>query len=289
MRVLLTVAHYFKAEEHDGRVKYASTDPAQRQQRASVLGRMLFSWMAHQTQASVLNIERKVYETHPGHVDKLDIVLVVQGDNHLVSGAAFQGRSVSVERTEIENPRLLGFECHRVMAERAGDYDLFCFSEDDLLSSDPLFFPKIQAFQQRFGPRRVLMPNRFEIFSRGPNFKTYVDGPIRAAKLIPFHNAVPDEATLHDPALLGAPVFERATNPHSGFFAITAEQLAYWRNKPWFLNRDTNFVGPLESAATLGMLQTFALYKATGRNLGWLGVEHLDHKFSIHDFPKVDA
>lgn len=288
MRVLLTIAHYFKAEEHEGQVKYASTDPRQRERRAKTLGRTLFSWVAHQGPVSVLNIEKKAFDNRPGPIAKLDIVLVVQGDNHLVGGATFQGQNITVDRTTIENPRLLGFECHRVMAERAGDYDLFCFSEDDLLSTDPLFFPKVAAFQQAFGPMRTLMPNRFEINQRGPSFKTYVDGPVRAGVLRPFHAAVPDAEALNGSTLLGAPLFERATNPHSGFFAITAEQLAYWRTKPWFLNRDINFIGPLESAATLGMLQTFAIYKAADRSLGWLQIEHLDHKFSIHDFPKVD-
>lgn len=288
MRVLLTIAHYFKAEEHEGRVKYASTDPAQRQRRASALGRMMFNWVAQQGPVSELNIARKTFDNQPGSITRLDIVLVVQGDNHLVAGANFHGQNVTVERTEIENPRLLGFECHRVMAERAGDYDLFCFSEDDLLSHDPLFFHKIVAFQQAFGPMRMLMPNRYEINQRGPSYKTYVDGPVRPGVLAPFHAAVPDLETLDGAGLLGEPLFERASNPHSGFFAISAEQLAYWRSKPWFLNRDTNFIGPLESAATLGMLQTFAIYKGAKRSLGWLQIEHLDHKFSIHDFPKVD-
>ncbi len=288
MRVLLTIAHYFKAEAHEGKIKYASTDPAQRQQRAKTLGRTLFNWVAHQGPTSVLNIEKRAFDNRPGPITGLDIVIVVQGDNHLVGGATFHGQNVTVERTEIEDPRLLGFECHRVMAERAGDYDLFCYSEDDLLSHDPLFFLKIAAFQQAFGPMRTIMPNRFEINMKGPSFKTYVDGPIRSKALAPFHAALPDDAALDGAALLGAPLFERATNPHSGFFAISADQLAYWRTKPWFLNRDINFIGPLESAATLGMLQTFAIYKPAARSLGWLQIEHLDHKFSIHDFPKVD-
>jgi hypothetical protein len=290
MRVLLTIAHYFKAEEHDGKIKYASTDPAQRKRRSSSLGRMMFNWVMHQGSNSVLNIGEKRFDGHRGPIDSLDIVIVVQGDNHLVGGASFQGRpNITVERTEIENPRLLGFECHRVMAERAGAYDLYCFSEDDLISYDPLFFLKIKAFQDAFGPMRVLMPNRYEVNMGGPSFKTYSDGPLRARVLAPFHAAVPDADLLDGSALLGGPKFERATNPHSGFFAITDAQLAYWRGKPWFLNRDVNFIGPLESAATLGMLQSFAVYKSAGRSLGWLEIEHLDHKFSIHDFPKVDV
>jgi hypothetical protein len=288
MRVLLTIAHYFKAEEHDGRPKYASTDPALRDVRAKALGRMLFNWVAHQGPASVLNIEKKAFEIHPGPT-QLDIVLVVQGDNHLVAGSTFQGQNVTVERTEIENPRMLGFECHRVMAERAGDYDLYCFSEDDLLSQDPLFFLKVAAFQKAFGPTRTLMPNRFEINMKGPSFKTYVDGPLRRHKVERIFEIIPDEMTLRDPSLLGDPLFERATNPHSGFFAISAEQLAHWRAQPWFLNRDTQFIGPLESAATLGVLQTFSVYKSAGSSLGWLQIEHLDRKFSIHDFPKIEA
>jgi hypothetical protein len=37
---------------------------------------------------------------------------------------------------------------------------------------------------------------------------------------------------------------------------------------------------PLESASTLGVLKTFAISKSWGRSFGFLGVEHVDYRYS---------
>ena len=61
---------------------------------------------------------------------------------------------------------------------------------------------------------------------------------------------------------------------------LTREQLSYWMQQPHWGDQDTSFIGPLESAATLGVLKTFAIYKPWGRSFGFLGVEHLDDRYS---------
>ena len=47
-----------------------------------------------------------------------------------------------------------------------------------------------------------------------------------------------------------------------------------------FDERDCSFIGPLESAATLGALKTFPIYKPFARDAGWLEIQHLDQRFS---------
>ncbi len=136
---------------------------------------------------------------------------------------------------------------------------------------------------------RTLMPNRYEINQKGPQLQDLCRRPGEGARPgACSHAAVPDAETLDGSALLGDPLFERATNPHSGFFAITAEQLAYWRSKPWFLNRDTNFIGPPRAPRRWACCRPSRSTRAPSAASAWLQIEHLDHKFSIHDFPKVD-
>ncbi|MFN8982736.1 MAG: calcium-binding protein, partial [Alphaproteobacteria bacterium] len=66
---------------------------------------------------------------------------------------------------------------------------------------------------------------------------------------------------------------------------ITAEQLTHWMAQPNFGDLDCSLISPLESAATLGILKTFPIYKPFGRDLGWLEIEHLDTRFSGMNLP----
>jgi hypothetical protein len=74
---------------------------------------------------------------------------------------------------------------------------------------------------------------------------------------------------------LGIPIrFCRPANPHSGCFFLNAAQMSRWAARPDFLDRDTSFIGPLESAATLGIMRTFRVYKPTVENANFLEIEH---------------
>jgi hypothetical protein len=48
---------------------------------------------------------------------------------------------------------------------------------------------------------------------------------------------------------------------------------------PHFLDRDTCFTGPLESAATLGLLKTFQIYKPAPAMAGFLEIQHYGQAF----------
>jgi hypothetical protein len=50
--------------------------------------------------------------------------------------------------------------------------------------------------------------------------------------------------------------------------------MAHWAAQPYFLDRDTGFIGPLESAATLGIMRTFRVYKPANENANFLEIEH---------------
>jgi hypothetical protein len=75
--------------------------------------------------------------------------------------------------------------------------------------------------------------------------------------------------------------FRRASNPHAGCFFLDGEQMDLWRAQPHFLDRDTAFVGPLESAATLGIMKTFRVYKPARACASFLEVQHFQPRY-IH-------
>ena len=283
MRALLALVHYFKAEEGS---THSSTDAHRRDQRAAVLRRVIESWRGSLGPTTTLNIETKRFDRLRGAVDGLDIVVVTNGTDHLLDEAFARARGVRHVKAQVDNPRMLGFAAHRLFADLRHAYDLFCYSEDDLRIVDPGFIDRLRAFQDAFGWKRLLMPNRFEWNPAGPTLKTWIDGDLRPGATATWRDALPDEDFLHLPMPGRGPVtFRRAMNPHSGFFALSATQLAHWTRQKHFLDLDCAFISPLESAATLAVLKTFPIYKAFGPDAGFLEIEHVDNRFSSMKLP----
>lgn len=279
MRVLLAIIHYFKAEEAS---RHSSTDAHRRDQRAGVLRDVIDSWRGTFGATTTINIEHKRFERLRGAVDGLDIAVVTNGTDHLLDEEHAKLRGVRHVPAKVENPRMLGFAAQRLFADARNAYDLFCYSEDDLRVADPAFVAKIGAFQDAFGPRRLLMPNRFEWNRRGPTLKTWIDGDLRPGVTERWRDALPDEEFLR----LERTTFRRALNPHAGFHALSAVQLAHWMRQPHFGDGDCGFISPLESAATLGVMKTFPIYKSFGVDAGFLELEHMDTRFSNMKLPR---
>jgi len=282
MRILLTIAHFFRAEEGSN---HSSTDAHRRDQRAAAIRSVIDAWRGHCGPVSSINVWQKRFEPMAGVADQLDIIVLVNGENHLLDPDYCRARGVRLYDAKLDNPRMLGFTAHKLFADARNIYDVFAFSEDDLRPTGGDMIPRILTFQDDHGWRRVLFPNRFEWNPHGPALKTYIDGMLRPGLLAPFEAALPDERFLKGRHGTRPPSFQRATNPHSGFFALTTEQLAYWMAQPHFGDQDFSFISPLESAATLGILKTFPIYKPFGRDMGWLEIEHLDTRFSGLNLP----
>lgn len=278
MRILLAIVHFFRGEEAS---RHSSTDARRREQRAAALREAIDGWRGTFGATTQLNIEHKRFERLRGVVDALDIVALTNGSDHLLDEEHLKARGVRHVRVQLENARMLGFAARKLFAEARNGYDLFCYAEDDLRVRDPSFFARIMAFQDAFGPKRLLMPNRFEWNPRGRTLKTWIDGDLRPGATERWRDPLPDEEFLR----LGTTTFRRALNPHSGFHAVTAVQLAQWMRQPHFGDGDCSFISPLESAATLGLLKTFAIYKAFGVDAGFLEIEHMDTRFSGMSLP----
>ena len=174
---------------------------------------------------------------------------------------------------------LLGFECQALLRDCIGSYDYFCFLEDDLIVHDAWLFAKLGWFTQQAGELSLLQPNRYEINPQGENPKIYIDGNLDAQFTAKFQN-IQEQPELTGQILRQPVLFQRTTNPHSGCYFLNVAQINHWVRQPYFLDRDTSFIGPLESAASLGIMRAFRVYKPAAQNANFLEIEHFGAAWS---------
>jgi hypothetical protein len=203
----------------------------------------------------------------------LDVVICTSGGRHLLDQLPVPPGLVEHRPTGAE-PSLLGFEGHAVLASRLGQYDLYAYLEDDLVLHDPYFLRKLLWFNRQAGDAALLQPNRFEMsYTERQIKKVYIDFELAE------EDARPEEQVALD--YLGETVLcRRASNPHAGCFFLNSRQMAAWAARPDFLSRETGFVGPLESAATLGVARAFRVYKPAPRDAGFLEIQHYGQAWS---------
>ena len=198
------------------------------------------------------------------------------------------------------NPRHLGFFAQQVLAQQDGAYDYYCYLEDDLVVHDVEFFWKLAWFNQQFGAGKLLQPNRYEQELDSPYFQRgYIDpdgwdNPA-AAERIPAMRYLEQFTDFGQAPVLELPYlgrilrFCKAKNPHAGCFFLTAEQFARYQAQPFFGVPSEEWIGPLESAATIGLVKTFAVYKPDFANGAFLEIEHADRRYLNQDIGFVGA
>ena len=274
MRILFAIPHYFSGS---AAAAYGSERGAA-EMRARIIRLCIASLHQSFSESQGLLDGRQKW-IHPANQDlsaNIVVALCTTGDSHLVS------RLADCEFTHINTnaePRLLGFECQNVLRDNLGDYDYYVYLEDDLRITDALFFMKLAWFNAQFGDDALLQPNRFEL-SAGPQAcKIYIDGNLRDPTISPGLQRIEELPRLEAEVLGARLAFERVDNPHSGCFFLNAAQLAHWAAQPDFAVPSARFWGPLESAATLGIMQNFRAYKAARENAAFLEVEHLDRRY----------
>jgi hypothetical protein len=160
----------------------------------------------------------------------------------------------------------------------AAGYDYFAYLEDDLIMSDAWFFQKLRWFNNELGDEVLLQPNRVELGPLGLVDKAYIDGDLPRRVTAAFQD-VGDQSTMTGHLMGTTVAFQRATNPHAGCFFLNRAQMENWASRPYFLDRSSAFVGPLESAATLGVMRTFRIYKASRESAGFLEIGHYGTAF----------
>ncbi len=165
------------------------------------------------------------------------------------------------------DPMLVGFRAQDELIARIDDDDWFMFLEDDIIIHDAACLRKVQAFHQNAGPRDLLMPHRYE----------YVDGVKRYIDLTIDSRLAWNKLSVLN---IGGVKFSEFSNPHTGFYCLSRDQLRLWERSGRTWKNRVLFVGPLESAATYCLLECFNLFKPHPSNLAYLEVRHWDTKYS---------
>jgi hypothetical protein len=275
MRILFTIAHFFNP---NSKAQHASQrkDP---RPRLLALSRSLAA--LHQLfgkSQSIINIgQRLALPANQPQVYDLDIIICTTKNNHLLNQLPLPSHFYQHHPTQAE-PLMLGFECQAVLRDCLGKYDYYCFLEDDLILYDPWLFIKLNWFTQGASDLSLLQPNRYEVSTHNLSCKAYIDGDLAPQLTASFQNVT--EKPQFQSKIMGMPItFRRTLNPHAGCYFLNANQMAYWASQPYFLDRDTSFVSPLESAATLGIMKTFRVYKPAPEQASFLEIQHFGISF----------
>lgn len=281
MRLLVAVTHYYKAG--DGRHGSLGRDPAP---RLAALRQVILQLhrLFGEPAATLNHLQRRVDGVGDGG-GGLDIRLCIEEPHHLLEGLADLAGGYTAVPCQPDDPRLLGFCCHQVLAaawqqacEAGSPYDYVAYLEDDIVLTDADFFLKLRQFNRAFGDGYLLMPNRIETAEHlGQLRRFYIDGQYNPPASAAYRQAEGQVLALEH---LGQPVrFVQPSNLHAGCFFLNAAQAATYFASEASRTVDTSFHGPLESAATLGMLKTFQLMKPALSNGRFLTVEHAGRNF----------
>ncbi|MEA5472767.1 hypothetical protein VB716_00835 [Synechococcus sp. CCY9201] len=188
----------------------------------------------------------------------------------------FAGR-LRVHHLDLKDPRDLPVAARQHLLERDPVADLSLYLEDDLVIQDPLYIDKLLWCARLTEQRVVLMPHRYELRSRLGLGRLFVDGPIDWGSLEEAHPLLAERRPQANVAEAcwreGERVhFDRASNPHSGSFALSRPQLLHLRKQSAL--PCNGFVGPLETVATYTVLQHFEVWKPAWSCRQFLAIEH---------------
>lgn len=277
MKILVAIVHHWNPNG-GGRHASLRPDPGPRIQ---ALQQQLLCLLRLANRQGVIDIgSMAVVNANKAIRHVLDIRVITDGINTVLDNIAPEFRNCFEE--VVVSPRTsrhLGFEAQKFLAEHVEcDYDLLVYLEDDLLIQDSYFFHKIYSFAQHVGQECLLLPHRMEISPLpGQVDRLFIDGPVPMAEQSQLIPDPPPPLAIEQP--FGPVIFESPKNPHSGCFALTTVQMKAWMSDLCWQDGDCSYVSPLESAATLGLLKVFRLYKPALAFASWLEVCHWGTSF----------
>ena len=288
MRILVAIPHYFDAETDASLLASHGSLSQHPTARVEALAACISALKQHfgapQVMIDIAN--RKGVAVNQRFVaSKVDIVVCTTRGRHLLPRLSLPSGSFVHQPTDAD-PFLLGFECHAALHERIGDYDYYCYLEDDLVVTDPWMFAKLSWFRDQVGLDSLLLPNRFEVARGGVAWKAYLDGDLAPEVTAGFQNRSDRPELLASFLGVGAR-FVRPLNPHSGCFFLSLDQMRHLVLRPDFLDRDCGFIGPLESAASLSVMRAFRVYKPALEVASFLEIAHCGTGFidNLHHAP----
>lgn len=276
MRILFALAHYYAPKTG---AFYGSESPDSARRVAAVATCIASLHQTFGAKQGLLDGQARVaHRAGDQLAAEIAVVACTTGDFHLVPQLA--GLSgLFTHRPCARDPKFLGLECRAALADGLGNFDWFCYLEDDLMLADPLFFHKTAWFRGVAGRDAVLQANRCEVALGQPLHKLYIDGNMADATQSPRFQNVADRPVVEAEAFGARYVFKRVNNPHAGAFFLDAGQMEHFARQPDFLAEESGFAGPVESCATLGIMRHFRVYKPARQNAGFLEVRHLNNRY----------
>jgi len=278
MRILVVTHHFFEPDTSGKPSVYGSrVDPLARIAAVNAAFVALFRHFGPHRYGRVAG-QRLPDDATPERV--LDIVVLQAPGKGILDSIGIDPSLYTLELCD-GDPMMLGFETQRVLRERAGQYDYYAVIEDDMVIHDPLFFDKLAWFEQQFGTTRLLQPLRYEMAQSGmpalvSSWPIIAAGDLARWSIRRAGQPERLSATWHD----HEQSFVLPDNPHVGGFFVSDAQLTHWMSTPWFYDRDTSFVGPLESAMSLSIGRAFDLYKPSAPDPFFLAIEHWGTRYA---------
>lgn len=275
MRILITIPHFFRARSEEAR--HASHRGSARGIRAQALELSLVQLHALFSRQRVFAVSHiaKAFEQVPPTGHQLDVVIVTVPEHHLLQDIQVPGDMYHHHVVTDIDPMYLGFECHNLIKASLGQYDYYAYMEDDLVIHDPAFFDKLEFFNKASGqPSRLLQPHRYEIAVGEP-----ADKKALAHKV--YNDYRGGNHTYPDPPFtfnaLGRPItIERSTQPHAGCWFLNEAQARRFAGGGFFgWCGELLWNSPLDTAATWGLVRSFAIYKAALDSLDFFELQHV--------------
>jgi hypothetical protein len=271
MRILVTIAHYFKQSRESTWHTGIGSSSAPLPKVAALNAQIVALHRYFGARRLSLN-QSDLQSQSPSDAGTLDIVVMTKRDASLLDWIGIDPKAYSVDYFD-GPPLMLPFEAQRIMRDRVGQYDLYAYMEDDLSVDDPAFFAKIAWFASEFGPRSLLLPVRYEMSSTGTPAKISLSVRLSKQQRAPFERS--ELAAAVRGRWNGVEqAFRLPHNPHAGCYVLTDGQLRLWLEQPSFYDRDASWISPLESAATYAPGKVFGLYMPAEPDPWFLQIEH---------------
>ena len=286
-RILVVIIHYFDPNG-DGTLGSLRNDF---DGRAEALGRSITSIHDLFNNHSISPDFRSTYIPRSANADlryKVDIKVLTTNGMTVLDHLAIEPNLFEEVVVDVD-PTMLGFEANEIFKKYENNYDRYVFLEDDIILHDPLFFVKLDWFEKTFGSQALLQPHLYEVTERDGRGKVYIDGDFVPDQVARYRKISDESPKIIETEQLGQQFrFCHAPNPHSGCYFISQAQLHFWLQQPWYLDRDTGFVRSFESAASLGILKTFDIYKPDLNCAAFLEVQHFGSEILSQMLPSSE-
>lgn len=285
LSIRVVVPHFFSDSAESGQVGYGSSRSGNRLSRSLALARCLGGILALNRAPTdlVLNILGQEISTTPASNMpgarglKVELHLFVTGDDWIQDVISLYEGRLHLHKLSLSDPRQLPLTAVHELLTMNDPAQMSLYLEDDLVISDSLYVDKIAWLCEQTQHRFIFMPHRYEPTVGNSPQKLYVDGPNQKVDEKSL-NQINDQVDFLTANTFGYTNigFSVASNPHSGSFCLTSQQVNHLNSFPWPPNE---FVGPLETAATGVFLEKYPILKPSWRCREFLQLEHASPSF----------